>query len=107
MAIIKEPVIPSPIENTLVVKGIVDGTHRAYEITPNNGYVLHDKGRDWVDIDPETEEETIKLGFTRGTASCPATYDFVANPREFYAVLETSVPTDQIFGGVNNDHEVM
>lgn len=105
--VIKEPVIPTPIENTSVVKGFVDGIHRAYEITPNDGYVLHDKGRDWTEIDPETEEEVLKLGFTAGYASCAASYDFVANPREFYAVLATSVPADQIFGVGNNDHEVM
>lgn len=32
--------------------------------------------------------------------------DFVANPREFYTVPESSVPADQIFGGGGNNHEI-
>lgn len=108
MVVTREPVTPSPIDNATVCKLLADGVHRQYEITPNDGYVLHDKGRDWTEIDPETEEEVLKLGFTAGDASCPATYDFVANPREFYAVLATTVPADQIFGGGDEpEHEVM
>lgn len=100
-----EDVIPSPIENARVQKSYYNGEHRSYSITPNSGYVLHDKARDWEDIDPETWAVTIKLGYTTGTAACGANYDFAANPREFYAVPADSVPADQIFGG-GNDHVV-
>lgn len=100
-----EDVTPA-YENTTMKKLYIDGVHRTYNITPVSGYVLHDKGRDWSVINPETEEETYYLGYTTGTASCPANYDFTANPREFYAVPADSVPADQIFGG-GNDHEVM
>lgn len=99
-------VIPSLVENTTMQIRVVDGVPRSYWITPVPGYVLHDNGRDWTDEDPETGEEIVKLGFTRGTATCGANYDFTANPREFYAALESEVPADQIFGG-SNDHEVM
>lgn len=107
--ITKEPVIPTLIENTSMVKGYVDGVHKAYEITPNEGYVLHDKNYDLPVLDDETGDETGEfiLGYRTSTASCLANYDFTANPREFYAVLESEVPADQIFGGGNNDHEVM
>ena len=107
MAVItRQEVIPTPVENATVVKAFVDGVHRQYEITPNAGYVLHDKVRDWTETDFETGEEIVKLGYTTINASCPATYDFVANPREFYTAPADSVPADQIFG-VSNDHEVM
>lgn len=108
MDIIYEEVIPSPIENATTVKGIVDGVHRNYRISPNEGYVLHDKRDDFVEIDPDTEEEITRLAFFRGMCSCRFDYDFVANPYEFYTVPEDSVPADQIFGGGdNNDHEIM
>lgn len=90
------------IENTTMRKGYNENNeHKVYEITPNSGYVLHDKNYDEEIINPETYEPTgeIKLGYRRSTASCAASYDFTANPREFYTVLESSVPADQIYGG--------
>lgn len=99
-----EPVIPSLIENTTMTKYInASGVFRAYNITPNEGYVLHDNAGNWTDFETGIEYEAY---FT-GTCSCAPTYDFEANPREFYAVPASEVPADQIFGGVNNDHEVM
>ena len=102
-----EAMTPTPIENVTVEKGYLDGVHKIYRLKANEGYVLHDAGRDWTEIDPETEEEIIKLGYTAGTTTCNATYNFTLNPREYYAVLASTVPADQIFGTVNNDHEVM
>lgn len=108
MAVITyEDMNPALIANTTMRKLLSDGVHRVYDITPVDGYVLHDKARDWEEEDPETFEMVTKLGYTTGTASCAASYDFTANPREFYAVPADSVPADQIFGGVNNNHEVM
>ena len=104
-----ENVIPSPIENATTKKLLADGVHRTYNIKANDGYILHDKTLD-CDIDIANGgiplDEPI-LGFTRGTVSCAASYDFTANPREFYAVPEDSVPADQIFGGGDNNTEVM
>ena len=99
MAYTYEDVIPSLIPNTTMYKKLRDGVHTTYAIIPIDGYVLHDKSRDWIDF--ETEE--LKLGYTTGTATCAANYDFAANPREFYAVPSNSVPSDQIFG-IGNDH---
>lgn len=107
MAMTYEPVNPSLVANTTMERGLRDGVPRSYYITPNAGYVLHDNTRDWSDFDPDTMEEVLFLGYTRGTASCAASYDFATNPREFYAVPETDVPADQIFGLPNNEHEVM
>ena len=98
-----EDVIPALIENTVMQKRLRNGTHIQYTITAAEGYVLHDKSLDFTM--PETEDE-IHLGYTMGTCSCAAAYDFTANPREFYAVLRTSVGEDQIFGGGDSDHEI-
>lgn len=92
---------PSLIENTTMLEKLRDGVLYAYAITPADGYVLHDKGLDAYDGGYTEEGEPIGnliLGYTTGTTTCAASYDFVANPREFYA--------DQIFGGGNN-HESM
>ena len=81
-----------------------------YDIAPVSGYVLHDNTRDFEmpDFANNPDVFIFKLGYTRGSTSVPADYDFEANPRELYAVLESEVPADQIFGGGdNNDHEVM
>ena len=108
MAIITyEDVIPSMIPNTIMQKVFRDGVHQVYRLAPIDGYILHDAGRDWTEFDPITGEEVLYQGYTTGSTSCAANYDFVANPREFYAVPADSVPADQIFGGVNNDHEIM
>lgn len=100
--ITKTEINPPLIENTSMLKGFVDGVHKGYEITPNTGYVLHDKRYDDPIFDDNTGEETgdIILGFRTSTASCSADYDFVENPYEFYAVLATEVPEDRIFGVV-------
>lgn len=107
MAIIYEEVTPSPIENVVVKKAIVNGVHRQYNLEAVDGYVLHDNRGCWAEIDPITGEEIMKHAFYCGICSCIASYDFAANPYEFYAVPETQAPSDQIFGGVTNKPEVM
>jgi hypothetical protein len=110
MATTYEDVTPSLIENTNMIKVFSDGVFRTYRITPCDGYVLHDKSLDAIVLDPETDEPTgeVTLGFYAGTRSVRYDYDFTANPREFYAVLRTEVPENQIFNvGGNTDHEVM
>lgn len=105
----REDVIPTLIENTTMQKVFRDGEHLVFEITPNSGYVLHDKRYDSPAYDEITFEETgeIILGYRTSTASCPANYDFVANPDEFYAVPANEVPADQIFGETEPETEEM
>lgn len=86
MATIYEDLIPTLIENTTMQRSMVDGVQTAYTITPNEGYLLHDKLLDAPVYDEwgfETGE--IALGFRRHTAACSVNYDFKVNPREFYA----------------------
>ena len=98
-----EDVNPTLIANTTMQKLLRDGVHQVYYITPNDGYVLHDNAFDFEDVDGNQF-----LGYRRTTASCAASYDFIANPRQFYAVPEGEVPADQIFNNPGqNEHEVM
>ena len=122
MALVKEPINPSLIPNTTMVKGILNGVHKTYEITPCENYVLHDNTMDFPYQDPETMEETQKFGYSPSSVyvSCGANYDFTPHTvtdengntytaygnRDFFAIPESSVPSDQIFG-VDNEHEVM
>lgn len=91
-----EEVIPTLIQNTTVRKSYYDGKHCSYFITPIEGYVLHDQTRDWIDVDIDTQEESLNLGYTYGTATCAADYDFITNLREFYAVPSNTVPIEHI-----------
>lgn len=101
MAIIYEIMTTTLIPNTVMWEGKDGDVLKRYRIQAADGYVLHDKGRDY------TENGVLKLGYTRAVASMAPNYDFVTNPREFYAVPETDVPADQIFGGVKPDTETM
>lgn len=110
-----EDVIPPIIANTIMQKRFIDGVHKQYTIEAIDGYVLHDSRLDFGALDPEVGgplfdedgNEVLLEGFTGGVVTCGAAYDFATNPWGFYAAPESSVPADQIFGGVNNDHEVM
>ena len=111
------------IPNTTMRKYInANGAFRSYLIKANDGYVLHDTARDYYPM-PENEydEPELVLGHTGAEVSCGYNYDFAThiatdvngNPvtaygsREFYAIPTSEVPADQIFGGGDNDHEVM
>lgn len=91
-------------ENTTMQARYVDDVIGHYRIYPASGYVLHDNEYDY-----HNEEDGFHtIGFTRGSATMGANYDFVANPREFYAIPENELPEfGEIFGGGNNDHEVV
>lgn len=117
MAASFEIVTPTIIPNTTMEKGMLNGVHKVYRITPNEGYVLHDKVAD---------EETLEGGIIRrygvGSASCGANYDFTplfvtdehgntftayGAQREFYARLQSEVDGDNIYGVGDNNHEIM
>lgn len=102
MAISYGNVITTLFENITVTEKLSDGVLISYLIQANEGYVLHDNMLDSEDMDGN-----VILGYYSSYRTVNKNYDFATNPREFYAVLESEVPADQIFGGGNNDHEVM
>jgi hypothetical protein len=105
-----EDVNPTLIANTTMQKRFINGVHKQYLINANEGYILHDKGYDSPVYDEITGEETgeVILGFRppSSTATVAASYDFTANPREFYAILEDDLPEGAVIYS-NNNHEVM
>lgn len=122
MAFTWEDMPSTLIPNTTMQKRLQDGVARMYKITPIEGYILHDKGRDMPIMDEETLEEVgIKLGYTDSYTTCAISYDFSTvtvtdengvqhtayGAREFFARPASEVPADQIFGGSNNDHVTM
>ena len=90
--------IETKISNTTMRKRILNDLEITYCITPNEGYLLHDKLYDEPVMDEVTMEETGKviLGFRKSTATVPVNYDFELNSRQFYAVLETEKPTEPV-----------
>ena len=121
--IIKEDVIPSLIPNTTMQRGFVDGVLKKYEITPSEGYVLHDNRVDEEILDPETDEPTGEMlyRYATGIVTVKANYDFTAitpdtitdingntiavnkvGAFEFFAVPASAIPENQIYGGANN-----
>ena len=108
MAIRRELLTPTLLDNTVMNKVFINDVHELYEITPNEGYVLHDNS---YDIYAEYDENgngigDVILGYRTSTASCTVA-QFNNNTYEFYAVPASSVPADQIFGDVTPDTEVM
>lgn len=94
------PIIPN---TTMQIYVDGNGVQRVYFITPNAGYVLHDNSKDWtIEIDGEM---VTHEGYTRYGVSVPLNYDFTANPYNIYAVLESEVPENQIFGGTKPNTE--
>ena len=76
-----------------------DNVLTAYQIRPVEGYILHDNQFDRPVYYPDTAEETgeIILGYTKSVISVGYNYDFEANPRELYAVSESSIPENQVY----------
>ena len=124
MGLVFEEVTPSLIPNTTMKKGILNGVHKNYQITPLDGYVLHDNTLNLDVFDDITFEVIgVKFGYSPSShyTTCSANYDFTTHTvtaengvsytaygnRDFFAIPESTVPADQIFGGSNNDHEVM
>lgn len=96
------------LPNITIVRKYADGIHAAYQLTPNEGYVMHNPNNDDVveEIDPVTGETvTVTYRYYYRFASIPASRpDYIYN---WTAVLESEVPADSIFGGGDNNTEIM
>lgn len=67
--------------------------NKCYWIKPNEGYKLHEKGRDIEEENPETGEKILILGFNENVSTCSINYDFEVNEREFYTIPIGENPT--------------
>lgn len=116
--------IETLIPNTTMKKFYINEVFRTYNITPIDGYVLHDNAFDINVYDEMTGEPTgeVLLGYRPTTASCGYNYDFTPvemqtddgqtvtayGSRKFFAKLVSEVPENQIFGKVEEpEHEII
>ena len=122
MVITYEDLAQTLIPNTTMQKMLTDGVHKAYRIKPIANYVLHDNTMDFDELDENTMEETRKFGYSPSSVyvTCGANYDFSTHTvtdergntytaygnRDFFAIPESDVPADQIFGSGDNNHEI-
>lgn len=86
--------------NITIVRKYSDGVHKAYHLTPNEGYVMFNPNNDdaMEEIDPITGETVTVIyryyyRFASVVASRPE------NINNWTAVPEADVPADSIFGG--------
>lgn len=131
MAIVNGNYVTSPVPNTTLRERLRDGELYCYRIEATEGYLLHDKDLD-VPVPDENgmPTEVMTPWFTGGTTTVLKDYDFTTTTqgeykytdengneitmpvtmigaREFYTVPSNVVPSDQVLGGGDNDHEVM
>ena len=59
------------IPNTIITE-----SEYGYNITPIEGYVLHNSTRDWEDENPETGEKTFHRGYSKSSSGVGLNYDF-------------------------------
>lgn len=90
------------LPNITIERKYVNEVHRAYRLTANEGYVLHSPNLDATIEDPMTGATRVEQYYYR-----QATVNVVqpVETWDWHAVLESSVPSDMIFGGGNNEHE--
>lgn len=114
--------IETMIPNTTMRKFVNDNNvEMFYEIKPNydDGYVLHNRSRDWEDEDLDTGVVTYYRGYSRATSTVPINYDFdntteidgytAYGNKEIFArpISDIDGETNIIFVDPSNDHEVM
>lgn len=130
MAITYETVTPTPVENAIVQKLLLDGVHKRYMVEAADGYVLHDSRGDRFAVDENGDytDEVIPR-FRVGSGSVNVDYDFnnivagtytytdengmevtipvsMVGMYQFYALPESIVPMAQTWEH-EGDHEVM
>ena len=81
------------IKNTVMKERYNDNGDKVnYIISPQKGYLLHEKSRDEAIFDENgVDTGEIKKGYTSGIVTVLANYDFDKNEREIYAVKEDEI----------------
>ena len=92
--------------NITVERKYHDGVLMAYRITANEGYVIYDTTAEDVEWNEEAGADVPVIYYYRQatfTVAMPVTLWQNA----WVAVLESTVDENFIFGGGDNDHEIM
>lgn len=92
------------VPNITVYKRLRDGVLVGYRINANEGYVFYDSRATNMEPDPETGIER-PVTYYYVVAALPVTFNFENCP--YIAVPRSTVDENYIFGGTNNNHEVM
>lgn len=90
--------------NITVRQVLRDSVFTGWRINPNEGYVFYDTNANNTELDPETEEE-IPVIYYYTEADLNPRYNW--DNFSYVAVLRSEVDENYIFGGGDNDHEVM
>ena len=93
------------IPNITVYNRFRDGELTGYRVNANDGYVLLDTSREYNTIIDEVTGEYADPPQYFRVVYCTLRTDF--NNFHWVAVEENSVPEDSIFGGGDNNHEIM
>ena len=103
------PVTPIIPNTTMKAYYNSNNVLKRFYIYPVEGYALHDNAYD----EPIRDEEGNETGeilqrFTTAYTTVAASYDFVANPDNIFAVPLSELDENQLCGGDNEpEHEVM
>jgi hypothetical protein len=91
-------------ENIIVYDRYINDAFNGWKAVPAEGYVMYDANANDTELDPDTmEERPVTYYYTQ--LNMPRTYNW-AN-FSWVAVLRSSVDENYIFGGGDNNHEVM
>lgn len=93
---------PNMILETLSEDGV---TVRRYELSAAEGYVLHDHTTGCYPGDEEIGEPPVCYYCRK--VYIPRTFDPADVIADYEAVLESTVPAENIFAAPNPDHEIM
>ena len=91
--------------NLTVYDRIWDETeHDGYRVNANEGYVFYDTTANDTEIDPETMEERPVI-YYKTVRTFPLRYNW--DNFSLVAVPRDSVDENYVFGGNDNNHEIM
>jgi hypothetical protein len=90
--------------NLVIEERWSNGVMRGYRVTPAEGYVFYDSTANDTEPDPITGED-VPVIYYKTLAYLPSNCNFDNFP--YVAVLRSSVDENYIFGGNDNNHEVM
>lgn len=103
MAFIYEVATEHNYPNLTVYKMFLNGNQSGWEVRANGGYVFYDTTANDVEMNEEGIEVPVTYYYT--VRSFPLNYNWVNFP--LVAVPRDSVDENYIFGGVENEPEIM
>lgn len=91
------------IDNVLIENIVLNGNQTGYRLTPNSGFVLHNKLRNITELDGSvtrrygTGPTTVNVNYDFNTTTVIDGYT-AYGPNEYFARPRSEVAADQIYG---------